>query len=150
MANLKPFVAVACFCENLLIEPDGVASAVRIIDTYNLTVPPELPPEALPVIDLNGLISLKSGPVTGKHTIDLVLETPKGERKNLAPNGGWPVVFEGGIHGVNLRIKFPLGVKNFGVCWFDVLFDGEVLTRIPLKLQQAAAQEPAKGPSPPN
>src|SRR5471030_1809050 len=34
MANTKPFVASACFCEHILVEKDEVTSAIRIVDTY--------------------------------------------------------------------------------------------------------------------
>jgi hypothetical protein len=90
---------------------------------------------------VNGFISLKSGDVTGEHRVELVLENPLGERKTISPVGGWTVVLKGGVHGANLRLQFPLGVRNFGLCWFDVMFDGAVLTRMPLMLERAEAQQ---------
>ena len=143
MANTKPLVAVACFCEQLLIEGDNVPSAIRIVDTYKFTVPPE----ATPVIAVKGLISLKSGDVTGTHIVELILENPLHERKTLSPPGGWPVVLNGGAHGPMIKLDFPLGVRNFGLCWFDVLFDGEVLTRMPLMLQRADSAAKTTEPS---
>lgn len=139
MANTKPFVQIACFCENVLIEKDEVVSAIRIVDTYFIPALPkdvELPDGLLGVIVVNGLISLKSGDVVGSGTIGLVMNKSTGERVDLSPPGGWPVVLNGGEHGANVRIQMPLGVKNFGLFWFDVLWNGELLTRIPLKLQQ--------------
>ena len=139
MANTKPFVAVACFCENVLEDKDGVLSAIRIIDTYII---PALP-EGVQVSDglqgmivLNGLISLKAGDVTGTGTIGLTMNKLSGERIEISPKDGWPVVLNGGEHGANVRIQIPLGVKNFGLFWFDVLWNGESLTRIPLRLKQ--------------
>ena len=143
MNKSKPHVAAACFCEHVLIEPDNVLTAVRIVDVYNLNMPKEpLPDGALPAVEIKGVICLKSGDVTGKHVLSLVLQNPLGTRTEVSPDGGWPVVFNGGNHGVNLRLQFPLGVKNLGLCWFDVMFDGEVLTRMPLMLQ-AAGEQPA-------
>jgi hypothetical protein len=147
MANTKPFVAVACFCENLLEESDGVLSAIRIVDTYHVQVPPNLPENTLPVIEMKGLVSLKSGDLTGSYTVGLVMENSLGQRTQLSPEGGWPVVFNGGEHGVTLKIRFPLGVKNLGLCWFDVLFGDEVLTRIPLRLRQAEESAATSTPS---
>lgn len=143
MPNTKPFVGVAAFCEKLLLEPDGVPTAVRIVDTYFVTVPKDMPPDTLPGIEVQGLISLRSGDVVGNHTISLIMENPLGERKALSPEGGWPVVFNGGEHGVNVRLSFTLGVKNFGLCWFDVLFESELLTRIPLMLREGEKPKPS-------
>lgn len=136
MANTKPWVIVAAFCEKLLIEKDDVSSAIRIVDQY--TIPSELPtgapPDALPEILVQGLISLRSGDVVGTQKVKLIMENPLGERKELSPEGGWPAVFTGGEHGVNIRLQFMLGVKNYGLCWFDVICDDELLTRMPLRL----------------
>lgn len=140
MGNTLPFVAVACFCENILKDKDDVASAIRIVDTYFLPPLPEgvtLPEGLHGVIVLNGLILLKSGDVTGPGTISFIMNKLDGEKVELSPAGGWPVVMNGGVHGVNVRVQVPLGVKNFGTYWFDVLWNGEVLTRMPLRLQQA-------------
>ena len=149
MAKPKPYVAAACFCETLVEGKDNTLSIIRIVDTY--TVPsqrPEgVPEDAVPGILVTGLIALKSGPVTGTHRIRLVLENSLRERKDISPEGGWPVVLNGDHHGVNLLLRFPLGVKNFGLCWFDVLFDDELLTRMPLKLQRAEEQEEADSPT---
>ncbi|MGE0359956.1 MAG: hypothetical protein AB7H93_08250 [Vicinamibacterales bacterium] len=147
-----PFVTVAAFCEKLLIEADNVASAIRIVDTYKLGEVPDIPPglsgvEVVPVIELNGVIAIKSGDVTGEHRIDLVMENPLGERKKISPDGGWPILLNGGVHGANIKLKFPLGVKNYGLCWFDVLFDDALLTRMPLMLERAEKQTEPNPPS---
>lgn len=151
MANTKPFVAAACFCENLLEEPDGVLSAIRIVDTYILPPLPEgieIPADAVRgVILVKGLISLKSGDVVGPGTIHLVMHKTTGERAVLSPEGGWPVVMNGGEHGVNIKIQLPLGVKNFGLVWFDVMWGEDVLTRIPLMLRQGQKLDEATTPS---
>jgi hypothetical protein len=151
MANTKPFVAAACFCEQILQEQDGVLSAIRIVDTY--TIPPlpagvELPPnEPHGVILVRGLISLKSGDVVGTGKVGLVMHKITGELVTLSPEGGWPVTLQGGEHGFNVKLNFGLGVKNFGLVWFDVTWNGEVLTRIPLRLKQAESPEQANVPS---
>jgi hypothetical protein len=147
MANPKPHIAAAFFCDSLIESKDGTISAIRIVDTYSVArLPPSAPPDAIPAIAVTGLIALKSGSATGAHTVRLILENPLGARINVSPKEGWPVVLEGGHAGVNLVLKFPLGVKNFGQCWFDVLFDDEVLTRMPLKLQRADQPEETDSP----
>src|SRR5262245_33230545 len=133
MANTKPFVHVACFCEHLLEDKDGVLSPIRVIDTMYVEGPiPPLPPgspaDAEPAAMVSGLISLKPGDVTGPRKIQLVLRRPGSEPKNLHPNGGWEVDFKGEERGVNLKMNFPMGIQVFGLCWFDVLCNGELLT----------------------
>lgn len=147
MANTRPFVVAAFFCENLIEDKDNVLTAIRIIDTYYLTLPtnlPDLPPDVKPAIEVTGLISLKSGDVVGPYKLDLMMRRPtKGEKPvRLSPEGGWPVVFNGGEHGVNLKMKFPLGVKTFGLYWFDVMWENELLTSIPLNLIEG--EQPAR------
>jgi hypothetical protein len=147
MANTKPFVQLAAFCENLLIEADKAVTPVRVVDTYYVERPQGMPPEMVPAVIIRGIIALKSGDVTGNHTVGFVMENTQGVRKELSPPGGWPVVFGGGEQGVNVQLKFPLGVQNFGLCWFDVLFDGELLTRMPLMLKEGPAPVPAPADS---
>ena len=151
MANTKPFVAAACFCEQVLQEDDGVLSAIRIVDTY--TIPPlppgvDVPPDGTRgVILVKGLISLKSGDVAGSGNVALILHKINGETTRLSPEGGWPAVLQGGEHGFNIKLQFGLGVKNFGLLWFDVTWNDELLTRIPLRLQQGESPEVATGPN---
>jgi len=145
MANTKPLVAAACFCEQILQEPDGVISAIRIVDTY--VIPPlpadvQLPPGAARgSIQVRGLISLKSGDFVGVGNVGLTMHKTTGEVEVLSPEGGWPANMQGGEHGFNVKLNFLLGVKNFGLIWFDVTWNGEILTRIPLRLQQGETQE---------
>jgi hypothetical protein len=150
MSKRGPFVQIAAFCENILEQKEesgSVMTAVRIVDTYTLEVPKGMPAHATPAIRVRGLIALKAGDVTGSHKVELVMENPVGERRSLSPEGGWPAVFKGGEIGFNAKLDFLLGVKNFGLCWFDVLFDGELLTRMPLRLRRIEATEPATEPS---
>jgi len=151
MASPKPFVQIAAFCEMVLEqkEPEGtVMTPVRIVDTYTVQIPPDMPKDVLPAIAIHGLIALKSGEVRGPHNIKLVMENPLGERKPVGPPDGWEAVFEGGASGFNLRLEFPLGVKNYGLCWFDVFFDGELITRMPLRLREHKPDQPSATDSP--
>src|SRR5438552_10324338 len=94
MPNTKPYVAVACVCEKVLMEPDAVNSAIRIVDTYTLSVQPQpLPPGLKVPLALTIYVSLKSGDVTGQHNLGLVGHRPSGQN-TLSQE--WPVVIEGG------------------------------------------------------
>jgi hypothetical protein len=133
MPTPRPFVQAACVCEKVLIEPDNVASLIRIVDTYTLRLPDETP--VLPGVlglDLSAFVSLKSGDVVGQFEIGLQLTDPEGSKQ---PIRKWPVILNGGEHGANLRLNFVLANPKHGLYWFDVLWNDEALTRIPFRIK---------------
>jgi hypothetical protein len=144
-SNSKPFVQIACVCEKVLIEPDNVASLIRVVDTYALALPtPELP-AGVQIAFLIAFISLKSGDVVGEFEVGLRLNHPDGKDY---PIRRWPVEFRGGESGVNLKIAFSLPDAKFGLYWFDVLWGDEVLTRIPFRLKAASTESTASEAAP--
>jgi hypothetical protein len=146
MPNAKPYVAVACVCEKVLIEPDNVASVIRIVDTFHLQIPDKPPSPGMATgVQLTAFIAIKAGEVTGEHELGLVLRHPSGKKGDPRK---WPVVLNGGEHGANVKIEFVLAGKDgappeLGLYWFDVLWGDEVLTSIPFKLTRAESM-PAK------
>jgi hypothetical protein len=82
-------------------------------------------------IPLKLLLSLKSGDLTGPHEIRVVLRAPTGKSIEFHRQ---QIVLNGGEHGVNLKIRFAMPAKDFGLYWFDVMSGDDVLTGIPLKL----------------
>ena len=140
MPNTRPLVAAATICEKVLQEKDGVLSAIRIVDTfYAVTPQSNLPEDVKAGTQVTALISLKSGDITGSQEVQLVARKPSGEVKEV---GKWPVIFKGGEHGANFTINMMISATDFGLWWFDVIWQGEVLTSIPLKLVQQQTAEP--------
>lgn len=91
-------------------------------------------PEGMkPITQLSGLVCLKSGPVTGAHTLKIIGENPAGVRQELFT---FPLQLMGKDHGQNIILNIALGIEQDGLYWFDVVFDDEVLTRIPLIVAQ--------------
>jgi hypothetical protein len=134
MPNTKPLVAVATLCEQILEEKDGVVSAIRVVDTYYVEPPKDLPAGTVAGIPLKLLLSLKSSDLTGPHEVRVVLRAPTGKstefhRQQIVLNGG-----ERGEHGANLKIRFAMPANDFGLYCFDVMSGDDVLTSIPLKL----------------
>jgi len=125
-----PYVTAALVCENVLQEGDGSISAIRIADRVQYRIK-GMPPDAKPMIGLQGLVSIKSGAVTGDHTLRVVSERPNGERKDVHTQ---PVKLLGKDHGINLILNIGLGVDQDGIYWFDVFFDDDLLSRIPLTI----------------
>jgi|SRR4051812_32886688 hypothetical protein len=143
MAKPKPLVQVATLCESVLAEADRVVSVIRVIDTVYLTKPDDLkPPEGAEfAVQLRAFISLKSGDVKGEYDIELVLRSPSG-KKAPSPQK-WHVSFLGGQAGATLTIHFGMPVTELGLYWYDVIWEGEVLTSIPIMLVEGS--KPGQG-----
>jgi hypothetical protein len=120
MANTEPYVQAALIAENVLLESDGVASAIRITDTFTVAVPTALPAGMKPAITLNMLVTLKSGDVKGPSEVELVVHTPSGKVESL---GSRPIVLEGGIHGASMKGTVNLlGIELGKPYWIDVMW----------------------------
>lgn len=134
MDKPHPYLTAALLCEKVLEEKSGTMSLIRIADalTYSLV---GMPQGYQPVVQFSGLVCLKSGPVTGDHVVKIVAENPVGERQELY---SLPVKLMGKDHGQNLLLNLTLAIQHDGLHWFDVIFDDDVLTRIPLTVGQAA------------
>lgn len=137
MRNNKPLVAVACLCEKVLREEDGVLSAIRVVDTY--FIPQTAPAGA--AVSLTALICLKSGDVEGKSEISFRLTAPDGKEVGAPPT--YPILLEGREHGANLIVQLGLPAANLGHYMLDVLWNGEPLVGIPFKLVQQTPPTPA-------
>ena len=137
----KPYVSAAILCEQILEEKNGSLTLVRIADRVDFSIQ-GLPSGYTPVIALKGLLSLKSGPVKGDFTIKLIVTRPNGETQ------GQPMIlpkmtFLGGEHGQNAILNISVAIHEEGVYWFDVYFENEPLTRIPLVVKQQIQQQQA-------
>jgi len=121
-------------CEKILQEKDGVLSAIRLVDSFFVERPTQALPENITAgIQLSALVSLKSGDITGEQEIQIKLRKPSGEMKDI---GAWRVVFNGGEHGANFITNMMLSGTEYGLFWLDVVWQGEVLTSIPIKVVQ--------------
>ena len=129
-----PYLSAALLCERLLLEQDGVASAIRIIDRVTRTAVGTSPPEKMDPFeyDLTLVTILKAGWAQGAHAFRVALVSPLGESRNVVQQTAF---FEGGEdRGVNIvgrmRIRFDLE----GIYWFEVFLEDKPLTRIPLRI----------------
>lgn len=142
MQNSKPLVQAATLCDTVLAEPDKVASIIRLIDTVYLTLPPGAEPAEGEVgaVPLRIFVSLKAGAVRGEFDVELILRTPSGKQAIMPQK--WHVAFQGDeTTGAHLTINFLLPVREFGLYWYDVVWEGEVLTSIPFKLVEGPKPE---------
>lgn len=140
MANKppKPYVSLACLCEKTLRETDGANSLIRVVDGFSVSLPPKPPEGFKPVLLAKLVVGLKSADLVGDYELTIRLHGPAGAKSPST----FPVTFaEGHSGGVTAHIDCALEVKNFGDCWFDVEWYGELLTRVPFTVTQAPASE---------
>jgi len=140
---LLPYLisANALLCEKILHEQDKVLSAIRIIDVFYVTKPPEdAPKEVVSMIEPHCLAIFKTQPGhQEKHLVEFKVLNTKGELKSL----GDPVVAEFMARsefgndvpgGANAAIQISIVVKNYGTYYICVYVDGEEVTRAPLTI----------------
>jgi hypothetical protein len=128
-----PYLSAAVLCERVLEEKDGVVTLVRLIDRLLIAsqgpeAPPTLPPTAISLI---AVIWLRSGEARGSHTLKVRPELPSGQSLD-APQV--TVHLEGEERGTRSVFNLNLVAEQEGLYWFDVLFDDNLLTRIPFRI----------------
>lgn len=143
-----PYLTAAFFCERVIEDKEGVLTAVRIVDRIVQTAvgagtPDEMPPAA---VSLSLLVSLKSGRAKGRHDMQIMVESPAGLRSPVAPANS--IFLEGEDRGANLVLNLTFTAHQEGLYWFDVLLDGALLTRVPLRLLYQRLETGIPGSSP--
>ncbi len=128
-------------CEQVLQEKDGVMSAIRIIDRVFFGADSEGTPLD-PHYRIKLLVSWRAGETRGRYTARVVMEKPSGEQ---VPVLQAPVHLEGEERGVNLVIDADFAVDQEGLYWFDVYFEDERVTRIPLRAVYQPQPIPGRG-----
>lgn len=129
-----PHLAAAFFCERVLQEQDGVLSAIRLIDRLTrVQTGPQAPPDMEPFAHiLTILIVFKSGQARGRFTVTLQPETPAGVQLDAVD---LPVQLSGGEEqGANIVLNIPFTFEQEGLYWFDVSFEGNLVTRMPMRV----------------
>ncbi len=125
-----PYLSAALICERVLAEQDGVASVIRIVDRVFFVIDEDGNPIS-PQYAFHLFITLKSGAARGSFTLAVQMEKPSTETVPLLEA---PVLFEGEERGVNIVYGVAFEPDGAGLYWFDVLFENERITRIPLRV----------------
>ena len=129
-----PYVQIAAFCERMLREADGVISLIRIVDTITHTERGHDPPQEMPELryPLTLVITLKSGSARGRHEVTITPELPSGE---TLPSTTVTVQMEGEGRGNNIASRIDIPYTLEGLYWFNVKFDDNLITRLPLEVR---------------
>jgi len=140
-----PFLLAALLCEKVLLEPDGVASAIRIVDQLTIQ---RVPDEALlkgavvvpPVMHLSLLVILKSGNAPGTYRMQIRGRAPSGTTLDFPPR---EVELSKPYHGgVTHALQLDLGLREAGLYQFDVLIDDEFVSSVPLQVEFESLSPP--------
>lgn len=128
-----PHLQMAVLCEKVLQEHDGVLSLIRVVDRFIIQargaeVPDQLPPG---ILGLTAVIALKSGEARGRATVKLLHQLPSGL---VNPIASFPVLLEGDDRGINIVIGLQMRVEQEGLHWFHVLFEDQLMTKMPLRI----------------
>ena len=139
----KPFLAAAFLCEKILQEKDDVLTATRIVDTFSVSIPANLPTSTKPAIAVSGLLSFKKaspGVEAERHQVELRMHLPSGKEQ---PPAKMDLVFKPGeFGGANLILNLQIPAEEFGTYRLAVFLDGEPVTQIPFRLLEKPANPP--------
>jgi hypothetical protein len=131
-----PHVSAAFLCEKMLIERDNVASFIRVVDRFTVTVFKNLPPGVnfpSPTIQATLVISLKAGSVgAGTHPIKVVMYKPDGSVAFETASSAFLSGSED--NGVLMALPIVVNIPEEGLHWIDVSFEEILLTRVPLRV----------------
>jgi hypothetical protein len=147
-----PYINAAVLCERVIQETDGVLTIIRAVD--KVTAQPILGPDdtAAPGImqpfplSLSLIVLMKAGQARGDYTLSIRPEDPTGGQ---LPALETPVSFTGTDdgQGASVVINLNLGVQHEGLYWIDVLLSGELITRVPLRIEYLpAGDQPPPAP----
>jgi hypothetical protein len=129
MANSKPLLSVACACENVLLDKNNVVSIIRIVENLEAQVPANLPPGFPPAFPLTLFVGIKAGDIVGTGTISIRARRPDG---TSGGNSDVSVELSGKTSGANVRSNFVVVSPQDGTYWFDVFWNDEIPTSIPV------------------
>lgn len=125
-----PYVQVAAICMTPLVEQQGLLSIIRMHDRIQLAGPTDqMNPQPLSALSL--VVSLKAGEANGKYTVQVTPHDPSGK---TLPAMTTSVLFEGQERGCIIVSPLAIMAEEEGLYWFDVTVEGQLLTRIPLRV----------------
>jgi hypothetical protein len=141
-----PYLAAALFCEKVLTETDNVLSAIRVVDTVNLTPFPDRPAAGMIIpLPITLLVMIKTGNAQGEQEILLRVVPPSGKGEEV---GKWQFVLTSPPEsGVAFKVPVSLRWEGEGVYWVELSRGDTLFARAPLRVNLLQPEAPAEGPS---
>jgi hypothetical protein len=143
LPDTGPYLSYAVLCEKVLRETDDVLSLIRIVDLVTVTVVTPVPASPgfvlpAPLVALTLAIGLKSGDYTGTVPVRVRLEAPSSLD---LPDFETSAELHGQERGAAIVLPMQFPAQDEGVYWFVVEVDGEVFTRIPLRIAKNVVEQ---------
>lgn len=138
-----PHLKAALFCSDVIEGKDGVLSLIRVIDRLTIAAAGSQPLATMPPIKqtLKLVLMFASGRAKGTHEVAVKVERPDSTVKDT-----WKgtVFLEGEDRGANIVIDMNIEFQLEGLYWFDLYFEGTLMTRMPFRvIYQRAGAGPA-------
>ncbi len=129
-----PYIGIAVFCEQALEEKDGIFSLVRMFNEVNVTPAPGRPlptvEQPLP-IPLLFFLLLYDADKVGWNRLSINMTDSLGPLPPTRSMSSNPLPDKSHL-AVRARMTLPL--RSEGIHWAEVVFNGRLLSRVPLNV----------------
>lgn len=123
----NPIVLAACICENVIFDKQDVASLIRIVDTWTVEVPDNMP-SGLPIgFPVTIFLRLYFGKGREDGVISIQSTRPdgtQGSRQNIP-------VKKAQTQNIQIKTAFHVLNPKPGTYWFVVSWNDKPVTKIP-------------------
>jgi hypothetical protein len=119
-------------CEKILVEMDGVLSAIRLVDVFYFSAPPEIPREQIVVPMFILATGYFLSPDDSKHSLELRLIRPDGESTAFFTQNDVVAALPGiaGVpRGFSVVASVSVAAKQIGTHYVSAVLDGEEVAR---------------------
>jgi hypothetical protein len=135
-----PFVSGAFLCEKVLTETDQVPTFVRVAERFFVPVMPtrlppgiQLPQLPAPILQCILVVMLKAGDVPGGPYMVRIDHIPPEGPEARGPDVA--IMFNGSDeNGAMIKSQINIPAPQQGLHWFDVYFENDRLSRIPMRV----------------
>lgn len=127
-----PYLTAAVICKEARQASDHTWSLLGLYDQYPVqggTDDPEVMPPTKVTTTL--FLQFRSGSARGRWTVTVRPEKPSGLRMR---GGDLPILFRGEEMGEPIRLNLENVFDEEGLYWFDILLNGTLITRVPLRV----------------
>jgi hypothetical protein len=143
-----PFLAAAVFCERVITDKaDSVPSMIRVVDS--ITVNPAVqngirqpvPLDQVFPTHLSFYFHFRAGEVRKNKRFELFVTSPDARREKYA-HGEFPFsICKANNDGVNGVMPLELKWRGTGYYQYDVLLDGQLMTRLILRVELGESRQ---------
>jgi hypothetical protein len=138
---VDPIYTQLLICERVITDTDGVPSAIRIADMFNVTPRPTVPPEQRPIV-LSILFTAKFPHEDDtEHRAEIKLERPDGEVFEVGEAGGrLPETPPPIPKGFSFPARFGVFPTMMGVHYIIIVLDGKEVEKLPFILREHVSE----------